>query len=54
MIMLAQLILCVLEDLTHCMLVDSSNVINWSSPFVILGVAGLFCRSYSIFDAKSC
>ena len=27
---------------------DSSTVIYWASPFVILGVPGLFCRFYSI------
>ena len=32
------------------MLVDSSTVICWTSPFVILGLSGLFCRFYSIFD----
>ena len=40
--------------LTHCIPVDSSTVIYWLSPFVILGVSGLFCRFYSIFDGKSC
>ena len=35
-------------------LVDSSTVICWTSPFVILGVSGLFCHFYSIFDRKSC
>ena len=30
--------------LTHCILVDSSTVICWTSPVVILGVLGLFCR----------
>ena len=29
-------------------------VICWTSPFVILGVLGLFCHFYSIFDEKSC
>ena len=29
---------------------DSSTVICWTSPFVILGVSGLICRFYSIFD----
>ena len=29
--------------LTHCLLVDSSTLISWTSPFVILGVSGLFC-----------
>ena len=27
---------------THCILVDSSAVICWMSPFVFLGVSGLF------------
>ena len=35
-------------------LVDSSTVICWTNPFVILGVSGLFCHFYSIFDRKSC
>ena len=35
--------------LTHCILVDSSTIIFWTSPFVILGVSGLFCRFDSIF-----
>ena len=33
--------------LTHCVLVDSSTVICWTRPFVILGVSGLFFRFYS-------
>ena len=33
---------------THCILVDSSTVICWTSLFVILGVIGLFCSFYSI------
>ena len=40
--------------LTNCILVDSSTVICWTSPFVILGVLGLFCCFYSIFDEKLC
>ena len=42
--------------LTHCILVNSFTVICWTSPFVILGVLGLFCclDSYSFFDGKSC
>ena len=32
---------------------DSSTVICWMSPFIILGVSGLVCRFYSIFDGKS-
>ena len=31
------------KKLTHCILVNSSTVICWTSPFVILGVSGLFC-----------
>ena len=34
-------------------LVDSSVVIFWTSPFVILGVSGSFCRYYSIFEANN-
>ena len=41
------------KTFTHCMLVDSSTDICWTSPFVILGVPGLFCRFYSIFYGKS-
>ena len=40
--------------LIHCKLVDSSIVICWTSPFVNLGVSGLFCGFYSIFEGKSC
>ena len=29
-------------QLTHCILVDSSTVICWASPFAILGVSCLF------------
>ena len=42
------------QALTYCLLVDSSTVICWASPFVILGVSGLFCGFDSIFDRKSC
>ena len=28
--------------LSHCILVDSSTVISWTSPFDILGASGLF------------
>ena len=38
------------DQLSHCILVESSIVICWRSPFVVLGVLGLFCRFYSIFD----
>ena len=30
-----------------CILVDYSAVICWTSPFVILGVSGIFFRFYS-------
>ena len=40
--------------LSYCILVDSSTVICWMSPFVILGVSDLFCHFYSIFDGKFC
>ena len=40
--------------LTQCISVDSSSIIYWASPFVILGVSGLFCCVYSIFDGKCC
>ena len=40
--------------LTHCVLVVSSTVTCWTSPSFILGVLGLFCSLYSIFDGKSC
>ena len=36
-------------SLTHCILVDSSTVICWMSPLVILGVLSLFCHFHSIF-----
>ena len=36
------------SHLTHFILVDSSPVICWKSPFVTLGVSGLFCHFYSI------
>ena len=38
--------------LTHCLLADSSAVTCWTSPFVFLGVSGVFCRFYSNFDGK--
>ena len=40
--------------ITYCILVDSSTVICWTSPFVILGVSGVFCHFYSSFDGKFC
>ena len=39
--------------LTHCILVNSSNVIFWTNPFVISGALGLFCRFYFDFDRNS-
>ena len=36
------------DCLNHCILVDCSTVICWTSPFSILGVSGLFCRFYSV------
>ena len=30
--------------LTYCILLDTSTVIYWMSPSVILGVSSLFCR----------
>ena len=37
------------KTFTHCILVDSSTYICWTSPFVILGVFRFF---YSDFDGK--
>ena len=31
-------------NLTHCILVDSSTAICWTSPFGLLRVLGLFCH----------
>ena len=42
------------SDLTHCILVNSSTFICWTSLNVILGVSDLFCRFYSIVDGISC
>ena len=39
--------------LTHCLLADSSTVICWTSPFVILEMSDLFYHYYSVFDGKS-
>ena len=41
-------------NFTPYLLVESSTVIYWTSPITILGVSGLFCHFYSIFDGKSC
>ena len=35
--------------LNHRTLADSSTVISWASPFVILGVLASFCCFYFIF-----
>ena len=32
------------ETLTHCIQVESSTVIYWTSPFVLLGESDLFCH----------
>ena len=40
--------------LTHCILVDSSTIIYWTNPFLILGVFGLIFGFYSILDGKYC
>ena len=42
---------CLFQWGSTCILVDSSTTICWMSPFVILGVFGLFCHFYSVFDA---
>ena len=50
---------CSYFPITYCLLVNSSTVslystvICWTSPFVGLGVSGLFCHFNSIFDRKS-
>ena len=44
----------VFEIVTRCILVDSSNVLCWTSPPVIIGVLDLFCHFYSIFYGNSC
>ena len=40
--------------LTYCILVESSTVICWTSPFVISEVSCLFYSFCSIFDGQSC
>ena len=42
-----------IKTFTHCILVDSSTGISWTTPLVILGVPALFCGFYFIFDRKS-
>ena len=37
----------------HSIQVDSSIIICWTSHYVILGVSGLLCRFYSIFDGNA-
>ena len=39
-------------SLTHCILVGSSTVIYWTSPYVILGVSDLLCR-FRLFIMKN-
>ena len=36
--------------LTHYILVDFSTVVCWTSPFVILGVSGLFSTSLFLME----
>ena len=44
-----------IKDYLTCYIrVDTSTVICSMSPFVFLGVSGLFCCFYSVFDGKSC
>ena len=38
--------------LSQCILEDSFTVMCWTGPFVILGMLGLFCHFYSIFDGN--
>ena len=41
--------------LTHISLVDFSTLINWTSPFSILGMPDVFFfHFYFIFDKNSC
>ena len=43
-----------LFSLTHCILADSSTVMYWRSPFVILGMSVYFVPFILFFDRKSC
>ena len=38
------------HTLVHCIMVDASTAICWTSSFVLLGLSRLFCHIYSIFD----
>ena len=38
--------------LTYCILVDSSTVLCWLRPFIILGMLDLYCHFYSAFYWK--
>ena len=38
------------DNLTHICLVDPSILINWTSPFPILGVSGALLNFYSILE----
>ena len=40
--------------LTHCILVDSSTVSCLTTPFVILGLSGLFCRFLFLMENSVC
>ena len=40
--------------LTHICLSDLSVLIDWMSPFPILGVSGVLFRFYFIFNRNSC
>ena len=42
------------SHLTHICLVDPSFLINWTSPFPILGVPGVLFHFYSIWNRYSC
>ena len=42
------------ECLTHICLVDRSILINWMSPFPILGVSGVLFHFYSLSNRFSC
>ena len=43
-----------LQCLTHICPVDYSILINWTSPFPVLGVSGVLFHLYLIFDRNSC
>ena len=47
-------LLTALRGLAPCIFENSSTVICWACPFIILGLLSLFCRFDSVFDGKSC